>query len=204
MDTVVRYIVALNLARTIAQYIVECRAIVAKMSGNAYFPNLAISLALVSQHLDALDAAHKASFKGPKGTVSARKAAMYQVRSDMRQLKAAVQAAADADIANGQAIIESTGMLAVRQTRPPKPDLAAKYAGVPGLVRLVGRAFRGKGVYQWQMSTDQKTWTDLPQTTTAKTTVTGLAAGTICFFRFRTQTGKGLSDWSTAVSIIAH
>ena len=35
-------------------------------------------------------------------------------------------------------------------------------------------------------------------------TVTGLTPATVYYFRFRTQTIDGLSEWSAPVSIIAH
>ncbi len=51
--------------------------------------------------------------------------------------------------------------------------------------------------YDWQMSVDGgKTWTEIPSTTRAKTTVAALPVSTTVQFRFRTPTPKGQSDWS--------
>jgi hypothetical protein len=58
--------------------------------------------------------------------------------------------------------------------------------------------------YRWQMSTDQQTWTDLPESFKTKTTVEGLAPATTYAFRLRTVTKSGPSDWSPPVTIIAH
>lgn len=69
---------------------------------------------------------------------------------------------------------------------------------------LDARALRRPVQYRWQMSTDQQAWTDLPESFNASTTVEGLTAATIYYFRLRTLTKKGASDWSAPVSIIAH
>ncbi|HZF55621.1 MAG TPA: fibronectin type III domain-containing protein [Polyangiaceae bacterium] len=57
--------------------------------------------------------------------------------------------------------------------------------------------------YRWQMSTDQQTWTDLPETFRTKSVVKGLVPATIYSFRLRTVTNNGPSEWSPPVSIIA-
>ena len=49
-----------------------------------------------------------------------------------------------------------------------------------------------------------KTWADLPPTTDSKTSVTGLVPGTTYYFRHRTFTTAGYSDWSIPVAFIAH
>jgi hypothetical protein len=115
-----------------------------------------------------------------------------------------VQGISDTNIADSQVIIESSGMSVMRRAARTKPDFAVKYGKAPSVVVLRARAVKTRAAYQWQMSTDQKTWLDLPSTVKATTTVTGLTPATIYAFRFRALTGDGLSDWSTIVSIIAH
>jgi hypothetical protein len=204
MDAICRYTAALYIVdRSVAEYITQGRVIVAKTAMSAYITNPTPSLVLVTQHLDTLEGAAKAAFQGPKSATAARNAALFVVRCDLRQLKSCVQAAADADVVHSQAIIESTGFRAVRPGSWTKPDIAVKHGPVPGAVVVTVRAFQGKGSHHWQMSTDQKTWIDLPETTSAKTTVVGLTAGTLYAFRHRTLTRIGLSEWSTVVTIIA-
>ena len=53
------------------------------------------------------------------------------------------------------------------------------------------------------MSTDQKTWTDLPETFKTRTTVEGLLPATVYSFRLRTVTNNGPSEWSSSVSVLA-
>jgi hypothetical protein len=204
MDAVIRYIAAIYAARIIAQYIHQCRVIVAKLTNNASVPNPGQSLALVTQHLDALEAAEKAALKGPKGSASDRDAALFVVRVDMGLIRTGVQSAADADIVNSKAIIEGAGLFAVKRTVPTKPFLATKYGAGPGLLLLIAKAIAGARSYHWQMSSDSKVWADLAPTTDASTTVSGLTPVTMYYFRFRTFGTAGYSDWSTFVSAIAH
>ena len=204
MDAVFRYFAAVYASRIIAKYITQCRVVVSKLTGNASVPNPGVSLTLVSQHLDTLEAANKAALKGPKGSASTRDAALFVVRGDMRQVRTGVQIAADADIVNAKAIIEGAGLFAVRQIVRGKPDLAVKYGGVSGLLELVARAVKRARTYHWQMSGDLKLWQDLPPSTDASTTVSGLTPGAVYYFRFRSFSKAGYSDWSMAVSIIAH
>lgn len=204
MSTIYRYFAALNAARSCPQYVKQCRAIVARMTGNANFASPTPALSQVSTHVDALDAAEQATHKGPPAATADRDAKLLTVRSDMRQLKAYVQSVADANVADSQVIIESAGMSVTKQAFKTKPDLAVKHGKVPTTVNLHAKASERRASYQWQMSTDQQTWTDLPATVTAATSATGLTPATIYYFRYRTLTVPGLSDWSTIVSVIAH
>jgi hypothetical protein len=56
--------------------------------------------------------------------------------------------------------------------------------------------------YEWQYSTDQKTWLNAPSTLQAKTEIDGLTAGTAYFFRFRGITKTGPGDYSQVVTLL--
>ena len=204
MSTEYRFIAAMLAPKPIPSYLESCRFVVTKMTGNPSFLNPMPPLPVVTTHLDDLELAQKAAHKGPKGAAKVRNTKLSIVRSDMRQLRAGVQAAADGDLANAQAIIEGGGMNVGKKRVRAKQNLAAKHGTISGLVYLTCKAFKSQGSYDWQMSTDQKTWTDLPGTHKASTLVTGLASATLYWFRYRTLNKAGTSDWSMAVSIIAH
>ena len=87
------------------------------------------------------------------------------------------------------------------RTRTKLPT-SAKHGGAPGRVVLDTRALPKPVQYRWQMSTDQKTWTDLPETFTTKTTVEGLVPATVYSFRLRTVTRNGSSEWSSPVTVV--
>ena len=56
--------------------------------------------------------------------------------------------------------------------------------------------------YEWQYSSDQKTWTTAPVTLQTKMDIVGLAAATLFFFRVRPVTKAGEGDWSQVVSLV--
>jgi hypothetical protein len=85
-----------------------------------------------------------------------------------------------------------------------KPNLAAKHGKVPGAAGLRAKAVKGALLYQWQMSMDQKSWSDLPWSKRASTSVAGLTPATFYYFRFRALIADGTPDWSDVVSFIAH
>lgn len=199
-----RAFAAFEGSRRIPVYIKECEVIVTRMTGNPWFPSLTSVLTGLSTRLLDLRKAEEAAYKGPKGAAQDRNAKLEVVRSDMRLLKAGVQGVADANMAEACAIIESSGMSVAKSTARTKPPFTARYAKVPGRVALDARAVARKATYYWEMSTDGETWAGLPDTLAASTSVDGLAAGTLYFFRFRTLTRAGVSGYSAVISIRAH
>ena len=181
-----------------------CEHVVEMMTTNiATFPAPDPSLVLVSAHIEALKDKQEAVRKGNKCAVPDRDIARYTLNSDMRSLKVYVQRTAEEQADKADLIILSSGMnLGKRATRVKLP-LAARRAKVSGTVIVEAKAVRGPVQYQWQMSEDQSTWTDLPHTFLASTSASGLTAGKTYWFRSRTLTKSGLSDWTTPVSIIA-
>jgi hypothetical protein len=204
METVYRFLAALIASRVITQFIKQCRVIITKMTGNTWFPSPTPTLQQFTNDVNALDAAEQLTLKGPKGSAADRNTKLRVVRSDARLLKEYVQSIADANVASSQAIIEGSGYGVAKKPVRSKGQLTAKNGTVPGTVVLLAKALKKRVSYLWQMSTDSKTWTDLPATVKATTVVTGLTPATVYYFRFRTLTVTGLSDWSVTVSIIAH
>ena len=73
---------------------------------------------------------------------------------------------------------------------------------VPGSVKLTAKAVADRASYEWQYSTDQKTWTNAPASLQAKTVITGLTSGTSYYFRFRGVTKAGEGAYSQIVQIL--
>ena len=97
-------------------------------------------------------------------------------------------------------VINSSGFFLRQAGTYKKPPLAAKPGLVTGDMRIVALAVKGATTYYWQWSLDQKNWSSLPETTKAKTQMSGLTAGTTYYFRFRALVIKtGLTDWSQVV-----
>ena len=103
-----------------------------------------------------------------------------------------------------EAIVESAGMDVGKPRARTKPSVGAKHGNAPGKVVLDAKALPQPVQYRWQMSRDQDTWTDLPETFKTKTVVEGLPRATVYSFRLRTVTNNGLSEWSPPVTIVTH
>jgi hypothetical protein len=202
MITIYRYYAALHGLRKVPAYSAQCRSILAKMGAVAKLQTPL--LAQTTTDLNLLDAAEQLAHKGSPAATADRNAKLRVVQSDMRQLKAFIQSVADSDLLNAQALIESSGMSVAKKAVRTKPEIAAKPGKVTTTATVHAKAVKGRASYQWQMSTDQKAWLDLPATVKATTSVSSLTPATTYYFRFRSLTAAGLSDWSTVASLIAH
>jgi hypothetical protein len=201
MSLMIRFYVVLLLSRLIPVLIKQCQAIVAKMALNSKWQGTLLTQA--TAHIAALAVAEQNTHKGSPADTAIRNDALAVVRSDMTQLKAMVQGTADADRANAQSIIDGSGMGVLKRILKHKPPIAAKQGKVPGEAILHAKAVKGARIYQWQMSSDQKSWTDLPWSQKATTTVSGLTPATAYYFRVRVLTSAGTSDWTAFITHIA-
>jgi hypothetical protein len=199
-----RPIAKLQASRQVPVFLIACRAILTRMAAGATFAGPPVSYALVSAHLDALAESEHLTVGGPVGAASDRNVKLAVVRADMRLLLAHVQGLADADLERGQAIIESAGFSVKKRPTWRKPAFAARYTGVPGELVLDVRSVGRRAAYHWQMSVDLASWADLPETVESSTTVAGLTPATVYYFRCRTLSRRGLSDWGDAFRVIAH
>jgi hypothetical protein len=121
----------------------------------------------------------------------------------MHSLKAYVQQQADANPDMAETIITSAGMTVKKLPTRVKVDFIAKPGPVTGTVKLVAKAAAVRAGYEWAWSPDAgKTWTQVPTTLQAKTTITGLPVGTSCSFRYRPVTKAGEGDWSQVVVLL--
>jgi hypothetical protein len=115
-----------------------------------------------------------------------------------------VQSVANEAGEKAEAIVESAGMTVKKRSTRTKQPVEVKHGNAPGKVVLNAKALPKPTQYRWQMSTDQQTWTDLPETFITKTTVDGLTPATYYSFRLKTVTKNGPSEWSPPVTILAH
>ena len=126
-------------------------------------------------------------------------AALEKVKADLRSLRNDVQERADADPANAEAIIASSGMSAKFQGHHGKQQNTAKESVDQGSVDLTGE---GAGAHEWRISTDEINWTLLPASLVAKTTVPDLTPGTVYSFQNRRMLPNNeKSEWSQSVKI---
>jgi hypothetical protein len=202
MAIILRVLVILHLAKRIPDLIKQIKAIILAMTGNPFFATPSPPLATLAADLAALESSEALTIAKTKGAAATRNVKLATMRTDMGILHAYVQQIADASESQATAIIESAGMSTRKPTTFTKSVFAAKMGVVSGLVHLVALAVAKAASYDWQWSTDQKTWTSLPSTLKAKTSVAGLTAGTTYYFRFRALTRKGQGDWGQFVSLL--
>ena len=190
--------------QNVSSYLIACRLVVTMMTDNQNFPAPMPPLAEISADLDTLEASEELARKGGKGMVQQRNIALRRVHSKMMLLKAYVQSTANADPDQAEAIVHSAGMNVAKPRTRTKLPINVKRGDAVGRVVLDAKALPHPVQYRWQMSTDQTTWTDLPESFKTKSVVEGLVPATTYSFRLRTVTRNGPSEWSPPVTIMAH
>jgi hypothetical protein len=198
-----RSTVTLMLPQSVPALIVYAQGVVKRMTGNASFPNPVPTLAALTAAIDDLRAAETAALARTKGAAAARDEKRTALVALLQQLRAHIQATADADATNGTSIIESAGV-AIRKTPTRHARaFAAKPGPVSGVVNVVAASAARRASYEWQYSTDGgKTWIAAPATLQARTKISGLVQGATVQFKYRAVTKTGEGDWSQAVSLM--
>ena len=202
--TIRRALVSLHLQAKKGMMLINfTQQVVKSMTGNPSFPTPSPTLAAITTAAAELQAAENAALARTKGAVATRNEKRSALVTLLTELRASVQATANADPETSTSVIQSAG-LAIRKTPVRAARVfAAKPGAVSGSVALVTDAAARRASYEWQYSTDGgKTWVSAPSTLQAKTTVAGLTPGATIVFRYRAVTKTGEGDWSQNASII--
>ncbi len=202
MAQVRRLIVALNFPKPIGQAIAYAKFIAGRMEGNAYFPSPTLPIATLSAHIAELDAAEAAVHTGLHGAATARDAKLVRVHDDLKQQRAYVQTVAGQRAEDAEAVVASSGMSIKRTAGPRKPLFSVKQLGTSGSVRLSVRHPGTTTSFDWQSSVDGVHWLDAARTTKASVDLHDLTPGSLYYFRYRTLTTHGLSDWSDPITLL--
>ena len=198
-----RSIVALALPKAVPALITYAEQIVKAMTNNPTFPTPLPALALITQAIDDLQAAAAAALTRAKGTAQARNDKRSALVKLLENTRTYVQNVADGNNETALTVIASAG-LAVRKSRGAKPHtFTVVQAALSGSVKVSTPSAGARACYMWQYSLDGgKTWVDVPATMQAKTTVSGLPAGSAVQFRVRSVTKSGQGDWCAPTSFI--
>jgi len=197
-------IAVLKLSNKVSDVIAFAQSVLASMeAAKATFPTPSPTMTVFQADITALVTAESAALGRAKGAVDTRNAKLEVVKGDLEAQRAYVQLVADAaNPSNAAAIVESAGMSLRKVTPRDKPPLSVRQGFLSGTVILMAKAAARQAAYNWQHSPDQKTWTSLPQTLQAKTTVSGLTAGTVHYFRVQALVRKGEVPWGDFVSFL--
>ena len=202
-----RAIAVLKMSPKVKSLITFAQAVATNLANNATtFASPTPTLAAFNADIAALVTAETAALARAKGAAAVRNGKLAVVKADLEALKTYVQNVVNSsNPADGDSIIGSAGMAIRKVTLHDKPELAVKQGSVSGTVTLMAKAAATKACYNWQYSTDQKTWTTLPQTLKAKTGISGLTSATTYYFRVQALTPKGgESDWGQIVSLLVN
>jgi hypothetical protein len=173
------------------------------MTNNPALPSPVPPLPTVTVAITELHSAETTALTRAKGAAASRNEKRAALISLLEQLRAYVQAQADAAPENGASIIQSAGM-AVRKVATHAPrTFTAKAGAVSGSVKLYAQSVGERGAYMWEFSTDGgKTWSAAPVTLQAKTTISGLTPGATVQFRYQPVSKTGEGDWSQTISLL--
>jgi hypothetical protein len=128
------------------------------------------------------------------GAVGLRNAAFKTVKQDLSYVLSMVQTKADASSSIAVTIIESAGLFVYVRHGGQKRVNAAYNTQIPGKVIMTAD---GGGQTEWEMSKDMVAITNLPSTSTSKTSVSGLNPGDVWYFRSKkVDTKKKTYNWS--------
>lgn len=199
-----RSLATLKLPTAIAALISLAKAIVVAMTKNiASFPSPQPTLATVSKGIADLETAEAGALSRLKGAVTARNNARSALVVLLEQLKAYVQTVADANMLHGAEIIQSAAMEVKKAPQRAKRSFAVKQGPLSGSVEVITASAGPHAAYEWETSIDGgKTWQLAPSTMQAKTSFTGLAAGSTFMVRYRVLTRKGEGDWAQPISFL--
>ena len=158
---------------------------------------------MLTDLLTKFELAETATKSRTAGTVGARNAARAALVTALRAVHAFVQQTADASPENGEAIITSTSLTVRKTSARSKAPFAIVQGPISESAHLSVKSAGPRAAYDWEWSGDGgKAWMQAPSTTSAKTVITGLPAGTTVQFRFRSVTPKGQTDWCQPVSFL--
>ena len=195
--------VALKLPSVVAALVVYVQGVLAAMTSNPHFPTPTPALTAVAAALAALQQAEVAAQARTKGAVLVRNDRKGTLVTLLQQLRAYVQAIADADAENGAAIIGSSGF-PLRKMPVHKPRiLAVKPGTMSGSVEVIAPPVARRASYEWQYSLDGgKTWVEASPSLQAKQTITGLPVGSSVQLRYRGVLKTGPLDWSQPIALL--
>ncbi len=171
-----------------------------------------IALAAYLGLWQAASAAQQVALTKAPGAAKERDAKVTLVVNAAKSLRAYVESlCVNLTAEQAAALAAAAGMRLAAIPVHNKPALQANRGPISGVVVLLANTLllvgktRARIFFSWACSADGgKTWTALPSTTDATTTVSGLTPMTTYLFRVCASTRKGQGAWSQAVSVVVH
>ncbi len=171
------------------------------------------SSAAIDAQITVVDKAEDQARKRVPGAAAARNVQRSLLVGMLEKVLTFVQGIADTSATREDAVatILAAGLLVATPPQARKQILAAKQGPQSGCVllaafaKLLGAAGSAKSCFNWQQTSDGKTFVNQPSTPKAKTMVTGLTPGQSYGFRVSVTRSDGTTgEWTQVVTIIAH
>jgi len=171
-----------------------------------YFAAIVPAPATVTTNVDGLEKKQANVTARIVGAAGLRNIILKLVNANLHDLIAQVQSLADnaPNYDTAVAIIQTAGLgVKVNGVKVKAPFAVSCRKGFAGIAYLAMKAIK-KGSYDWQVSYDLGvTWTPLPGTRDAKTTLAGLKSGAEIMFQGRANAGGVAGKWFSAELIVA-
>jgi hypothetical protein len=194
--------VVIKRPKSVVSQIALAQAIASAMANSATtFPTPTPPLAQLNTDIDNVVSAQTLASTKAKGAAAARNDKLAIVVADLEQERGYVQKIVNANPGQAETIAQAAGMALRKVPTRNIPDVSVKPDRVSGSVLLRAKGAKDSA-HEWQYSSDGKTWTSLPSTMLAKTTIIGLMAGSTVYVQHRTVGRTGISNWSQPVSTI--
>jgi len=169
------------------------------------YPDITPPLAVFKANIDTLIEATSIAETWTKGKVQERNKAYHRVLNNVLNLKNYIQSLANEqeDLNVAKELIIKSGFELKNSRNYIKPPFYGKLGKVSGSIYLYAKAAaRVRAAYNWQISEDNKNWSDLETTLIASIKITGLKPGKTYYFRYKSITKQGSSDWSEVIEYI--
>jgi hypothetical protein len=196
--------IALNPPRRMHDFLVYAKVVAARLAEDPLFDPPPPSLAEFETDVAALEAATVAAATREVGLPAARRAREIKVMDGFKLLQGYVQSiAVSKPPAEAAAIIERAGMSVKNVAGPSKATFVVKPGRTADSAHAYARAAKTRASYEWQYAIAEEPWLSIAPTVRADAEFHELAAGTTYWFRVRTVTKAGVSDWSEVVTLVA-
>ena len=179
--------------------IIVLKAICAAMKAHPQsYPNPPVDLVTFLAQITDLDTKQQ-GVKNRSVTAATRDKARDLAYASAESLRVYVAGLATVSPESAVTLAEDAAMKVASDAKRGKPLLGIKqgpHSGIALLAANVGLlvTFKGGRFFNWEWSIDGKTWTAVPSTPNGKTTISGLPALTLCYFRVSVtgvKTGQG-------------
>jgi hypothetical protein len=167
-------------------FLVVSQAVLAGITAHlGLFPGLPVSVALLAQQVQALDALQQQVRQRIPGAAAARDLAREELFVSVEAIRVHVQGLCNLNPEQSQTLVQAAGLRVAAGRVHQKPMLDVKQGAASGAVKLLANA------------------TLLPATPYARTSVDGLPVLAVAQFRVCLVTDT-VGPWSQAVSFLVH